>query len=80
MGTIFTNLLGTVIAVIGIVIMWIFPNGGIYMKIFAIVIYGAYAIRGILCAIYLHLLHSHKGREFLKKIPIKRIQKRASEY
>lgn len=52
----------------------------IFYKNYIMVIYGlCMGFYGLLRALFFHLLHSRKGREFLMKIPIKKIQERASK-
>ena len=80
MDSIFTNICGVVVAIIGLLLVCFLPTFQGASKIYGIILCCGYALYGSLRAIYLHLLDSHEGREFLKKIPIKRIQKRASEY
>ena len=51
-----------------------------FYKNYIMVIYGVcMGIYGLLRALFFHLLHSRKGREFLMKIPIQWIQERASK-
>ncbi len=51
-----------------------------YYENYIMMIYGlCLGFYGLLRALFFHLLHSRKGREFLMKIPIQWIQERASK-
>lgn len=80
MDTVVSNLIGGIIAIVLAVVSALFIETGMLLKIWTCTVALIYALYGFLRALYLHLLHSRKGRDFLKKIPIKKIHERASEY
>ena len=80
MDTVVSNLIGGIIAIVWAVVYVLFIETGTGFWIFICIWAFVTAFYCFLRALYLHLLHSRKGRDFLKKIPIKKIQQRASEY
>ena len=80
MSTILINLLAAIVATLWVVFTWAFSGWDIWIKIASTVTVGSFAVYGFLRALYIHLLHSDKGRAFLKRIPIKSIQEKANEF
>ena len=80
MSTILINLLGAIVATLWVVFTWAFSGWDIWIKIASTVTVGSFAVYGFLRALYIHLLHSDMGRAFLKRIPIKSIQQKATEF
>ena len=80
MDTVVSNLIGGILAIVLAVVYVLFVETGMLLKIWTCTVALIYALYGFLRALYLHLLHSRKGRDFLKKIPIQKIQSEATMF